>query len=106
LTFGVFDTKFEYKRPESAANQGKLYWDENEAASDSAALLQQMDFPLVSIALAYDDANPLDFPKLMPLIEVLPLFGTLYQALESLDKRDPSSWKAKGPREQITKEGG
>jgi hypothetical protein len=51
MSFGVFDTKFEYKRPESAANQGKLYWDRNEAASDSAALLQQMGFPLVSIAL-------------------------------------------------------
>lgn len=105
MSFGVFDTKFGYKRPESAATQGKLYWDKNDARSDSAALLQQMDFPLVSIGLSYDGANPLDFPKLMPLIEVLPLFGTLYQALESLDKRDPSSWKAKGPREVLMRNG-
>jgi hypothetical protein len=105
MSFGVFDTKFKYKPPESAATQRKLYWDENEAASDSAALIQRMDFPLVSLALAYDGANPLDFPKLMSLIEVLPLFGTLYQALESLDKRDPSSWKAKGPREVLMRNG-
>jgi hypothetical protein len=41
----------------------------------------------------------------MSLIELLPLFGTLYQALESLDKRDPSSWKAKGPREVLMRNG-
>jgi hypothetical protein len=105
MSFGIFDTQYEYKRPESAATHGKLYWDENDFDSDGAALLEQMDFPLVSIALAYDGSDPLDFARLMPVIELMPLFGALYQILESLDKRDPASWKAKGPHEVLMRSG-
>lgn len=105
ISFGIFDTQYEYKRPESASTYGKLYWDENDLDSDGAALLQQMDFPLASIALAYDGFVPLDMPQLGPLIEVLPLFGTLYHVLESLDKRDPTSWKASRPREALMRNG-
>jgi hypothetical protein len=105
MSFGIFDTQYEYKRPKSAVTQGKLYWDEDDLKSDGAALLQQMDFPLVSIALSYDGGNPLDLPRMMPLIEVLPLYGTLYQALESMDKRDPASWKAEGLREVLMRNG-
>ena len=56
--------------------------DPNDVESDGASLLQQMDFPLVSVALSYDGSNPLDMQRLMALVEVLPLFGTLYEAFE------------------------
>lgn len=105
MSFGVFDTKYEYKRPESVSTKGKLYWDEKDDDSDGATLLREMDFPLVSIALSYDGANPLDLARMMPLMAVLPLFGALYHALESLDKRDPASWKAQGPREVLMRDG-
>ena len=82
MSFGIFDTQYKFKRPESASTQGKLYWDENDLDSDGAALLQQMDFPLVSVALAYDGSQPLDMPRMMPLLEVLPLFATIYGVLE------------------------
>jgi hypothetical protein len=105
MSFGIFDKQYDYKRPESALTQGKLYWDANDVESDGASLLQQMDFPLVSVALSYDGSNPLDKQRLMVLVEVLPLFGTLYNAFESLDKRDPASWKATGPHEVLMRNG-
>jgi len=105
MSFGIFDTQYNYKRPESALTEGKLYWDPNDVQSDGTSLLQQMDFPLVSVALSYDGSNPLDMQRLLRLIEVLPLFGALYGALESLDRRDPASWKAKGPHEVLMRNG-
>lgn len=60
-----------------------------------------MDFPLVSVALAYDGINPLDLSRLGPMLALLPLFGSLYYALDCLDKRDPASWKPQGPCEVL-----
>jgi hypothetical protein len=105
MSFGIFHTQYDYKRPESASTKGKLYWDPNDVKSDGASLLQQMDFPLVSVALSYDGSNPLDMQRLKALVEVLPLLGTLYGALESLDRRDPESWKARDPREVLMRNG-
>ena len=101
MSFGIFDLEYKYKRPESAATGGKLYWNEKELDIDPPTLLKQMDFPLCSVAMAYDGINELEFPKLMPLIETLPLFATLYHELEIADKRDPASWKPKGPKEVL-----
>lgn len=64
-----------------------------------------MDFPLVSVALSYDGINPLDEGRMKPLIEVLPLFATAVVALEAGDKREPASWKAKGPGEVLLRNG-
>jgi hypothetical protein len=101
MSFGIFDLEYKYKRPESAATGGKLYWDEKELYTDGPTLLEQMDFPLCSVALAYDGINELDLPKMMPLIEAMPLFATIFHELEVIDKRDPASWKPKGPKEVL-----
>ena len=105
MSFGIFDTQYQYKWPESASTGGKLYWDQNDLDSDGAALLQQMDFPLVSIALGYDGSQPLDMPQLAPMMETLPLFGPFFSVLESLDKRDPATWKEQGPGEVLMRSG-
>ena len=101
MSFGIFDKGYQYKRPESAATQGKLYWDQDDLESDGPALLEQMDFPLVSVALAYDGNKPLDLPSLMPLFDVLPLFPMIYHILEGLDKRNPESWKPQRPHDVL-----
>lgn len=100
-SLGVFDKEYKFKRPESASTGGKLYWDLNDETSDQDQLLEQMDFPLVSVALAYDSINHLDMEKLGPLISVLPAFAIIYGALPELDKRDPATWEAKAPGEVI-----
>jgi hypothetical protein len=111
LSYGVFDTEYVFKRPSSAATGGKLYWDASEpsvqhtegAAAEAQRLLEQMDFPLVSVALSYDAANPVDMKKLEPLLAVLPHFGSVYSILAANDKRDPNSWMAQGPGEVLAR---
>lgn len=104
MSFGVFDTEYEFKCEESKATDGKLYWDETEAgvleseglAAESKRLAEQMDFPLVSVALSYDSFNSLDFDKMGPLMECLPHFGTIYHILTDGDTRDPNPSKPTG----------
>ncbi|KAK3341860.1 hypothetical protein B0T25DRAFT_559472 [Lasiosphaeria hispida] len=105
LSLGVFDTQYKFKRPESAATGGRLYWDESNLEATADELLEQMDFPLVSIAQAYDGAMPIDRALYAPLIAALPAFATMYGALEALDKRDPDSWKPKAAGEVIMRSG-
>lgn len=99
-SFGVFDLEYRFKRQESKATGGKLYWDFKTMSLGADELLEQMDFPLLSIALSYDQINPLVPEKLGPLMEELPLFGTAYHILEELDTRD-GSWKASRPNEVL-----
>lgn len=109
LSFGVFDTEYTYKREESKATEGKLYWDVSEPSvkdsqgleAEGQRLLQQMDFPLVSVALAYDAFNALEISKMEPLLTALPHFGLVNHVLTERDPRDPESWKAKGPNEVL-----
>ncbi|KAF1816515.1 hypothetical protein P152DRAFT_454772 [Eremomyces bilateralis CBS 781.70] len=104
-SFGVFDREYKFKRPESAATGGKLYWDLTNAGASAADLLEQMDFPLVSIALSYDGINPPEPAKLGPLIGLIPAFGTLYMELAARDSRDPTSWKARKAGEVLMRNG-
>ncbi|KAL9110567.1 MAG: hypothetical protein Q9227_004925 [Pyrenula ochraceoflavens] len=100
MSFGVFDLDYKFKRPESEKTGGALYFDESDPSADSSKILEQMDNPLVSVALAYDQTNPLDMEQMGPILKCLPLFGLLYGILEGLDKRDPS-WKATEPRQVL-----
>lgn len=102
MSFGVFDTEYKYKRPESAATGEALYWDELEDDPDatSEAFLERMDFPLASIALAYDEINELDIEKLAPTFELVPLSLVMYQLLETQDARQ-GSWKPQAAREVL-----
>jgi len=101
LSFGVFDTEYVYKREESKATQGKLYWNVEDESAGEERLLEEMDFPLVSIAMSYDQFNPLDMQRLAPLIETLPAFGLIYGILGARDPRTPESWHATGPRQNL-----
>ncbi|KAJ6095344.1 hypothetical protein N7486_006090 [Penicillium sp. IBT 16267x] len=95
-SLGIFDKEYQFKRPESATTEGKLYWNlENESATESE-LAEQMDFPLVSIAMAYDGIDELDIAQIKPLVATLPLFEKVYDVLKELDQRDPASWKPTG----------
>ena len=60
MSFGIFDLEYKFRRPESAASGGTLYWVPDDGVTDGSKLLKQMDFPLFTIALAYDAINELD----------------------------------------------
>ncbi|POR30898.1 Uncharacterized protein TPAR_08879 [Tolypocladium paradoxum] len=100
-SLGVFDKEYRFRRQESAATGGALYWDTSDSVADADELLEQMDFPLVSVALAYDSVNGLDMDKMAGLMGVLPLLGAVLRILAVNDKRDAKSWQANGPGEVL-----
>lgn len=95
-SLGVFDKEYQFKRPESVATDGGLYWNLDDEVADESTLIEQMDFPLVSVAMAYDSFDPLDPAKLKDLMAVLYGFGSVIVALDAADKRESYSWKATG----------
>jgi hypothetical protein len=105
LSYGVFDKEYQFKHPESAKSGGALYWDEHNLDSTSELLLEQMDFPLVSIALAFDTTNPFHVPSLKPFCAVLPFFPVVFGRFAVADSREPGSWEAKGPKEVMGRSG-
>ncbi|EED18270.1 conserved hypothetical protein [Talaromyces stipitatus ATCC 10500] len=114
LSYGVFDTQYKFKRETSSKTSkegggggggGALYWDENDASATGEELLSQMDFPLVSIAMALDQADPLDLPRLAPLIDALPFYADVQHQIEKLDTRDPATWSASAPKQVMLRNG-
>ncbi|KAL7945384.1 hypothetical protein V8C42DRAFT_344995 [Trichoderma barbatum] len=96
-SLGVFDKEYEFKRSESVATLGRLYWNIDDEAADVNKLIEQMDFPLVSVAMAYDSFDPLNPEKLGGVMAAFPGFGTAMATLEAIDTRTGNSWKATGP---------
>lgn len=104
-SYGVFDTEYVFKREESKATGGKLYWDDSATsiqpqqglAAEGERMLQQMDFSLVSIALSYDSFMPLDMQQMSSMVATLPHYGLIFKLLGERDQRDPASWQATGP---------
>lgn len=94
LSYGVFDTQYKFKRADSASKGGALYWDESNTEATADELLSQMDFPLISIAMALDQFDPFDESGFGPLIASLPFYADLDHELGRLDAREASSWKA------------
>jgi hypothetical protein len=101
LSLGVFDKEYKFKRPESEATGGALYWDLDDNTADGPTMLAQMDFPLVSVALALDAFEPLDLSRLGDFFAALPEFPILYGALGAGDQRDKDSWEPKALGEVV-----
>ncbi|KAF5860934.1 hypothetical protein ETB97_000913 [Aspergillus alliaceus] len=87
LSYGIFDKEYKYKYPSSEETGGKLHWDLNNETATRDQLVQQMDFPLVSVAMSYNGSSPLDLDRLKPLFEAMPLFPAILQRLTELDSR-------------------
>ena len=94
LSYGVIDTQYTYKRKESEASGGRLYWDDRAALVDDDALAAGMNFPLVSISLSYDQSNPINQAKLAPITAAVPVFADLHRLLAARDKRKPADRQA------------
>lgn len=105
MSFGVFDDSYMYKNAQSGQagddGAGKVYWDMNDTPlnddeAEKRRLLDQIDSPLVSVALSYDAFLPLDMQKMSALTSTLPHYPLVFAALDQSDPRDSSSWKATG----------
>lgn len=90
-TYGVFDTQY---TPKNGVNS-QLLWNFKDLEASEEMLLEQMDFPLVSIALSYDGYIPPP-ANTGSLSVVFPAMTEQNRRLDELDKRNPSDWKPKG----------
>ncbi|KAH6853253.1 hypothetical protein B0I37DRAFT_420054 [Chaetomium sp. MPI-CAGE-AT-0009] len=64
MSYGVFWTEHKYTTPPPTWGwQGAIKWDFNDLSADREKLLEQMDFPLVSIALSKDAAEVKPAPR-------------------------------------------
>ncbi|KAK4455348.1 hypothetical protein QBC34DRAFT_460252 [Podospora aff. communis PSN243] len=106
LSYGLFDTQYTFKHPSSIPTGGKLHWDLTNTAATPQELLHQMDFPLVSIAMAHDAAEPRrDGSEWKEVIDILPRLATLFGEVEKNDERDEGIWKPKVMGEVIYRGG-
>ncbi|KAB5559606.1 hypothetical protein GE09DRAFT_1113579 [Coniochaeta sp. 2T2.1] len=104
-SFGVFDTEFRYKREQSAQKGGELYWDDRDLDVTELQLLEQMDFALVSVAMAYDPIDPFDHTKLGPLMAAYPVLGHIAVINDARDSRPEKERLPKGPGERLFRAG-
>lgn len=102
ISFGVFDTQYVFKRPESAATGGAVYWhelDPNDPALESeggARLLEAMDFPLVSISLGHDQGKG-SASSPAQSSEYWPMRTRFMQQVVACDPRPEGAREAKEP---------
>jgi len=119
-SYGVFDTEYRFKNPDSAATGGRVYWDDSDFNSNSNSntninisgeeLLSQIDTPLISVALAFDGASPRDNARIYgPILgrDVLPVFAHVFAALDRADTRpeDDETRKPRGLKEVLFRAG-
>ncbi|KAL4876763.1 hypothetical protein BJY04DRAFT_199426 [Aspergillus karnatakaensis] len=106
LSYGVFDKEYKFKHPEAAATGGANLWDPTrDPALSGEQILEKMDYPLASIALAFDAINPIGPEILGPLFGALPEFPIFFGYLTGQDTRDPAVWTPKGPMELLNRMG-
>ena len=108
FAYGVFDTEYEFKKPASAATGGALYWDGDDLDDvTSADLVAQMDFPLVSIALAFDAFEAMGAAEIGPVLAWLPMMGVGVGILDGRFKAATEAAKVtpQGPRQVLMRNG-
>ena len=86
-TLAVYDKEYAFKRPGSAAQGGKLWWDVEDKAANRDKLAEQMDFPLVHLAAAYDQFERPSPEAMSSAVGSLPPMGHAFGALGSRDPR-------------------
>ncbi|KAJ9626517.1 hypothetical protein H2203_004150 [Taxawa tesnikishii (nom. ined.)] len=96
MSFGIFDLEYKFKRPQSEASGGRVYWHEKQDQRiNGEEMLELMDIPLVAVALTYDGANE-NMARTRALVRVLPPLEIICSDLEfdSMGK----NWKPREPK--------
>jgi hypothetical protein len=103
--FGAFDTQYKYKTIEAQEAGGKLLWDLSSQQADPVELLAGMDFPLASIALAYDQTQPMDMQEMGGFFSVMPEFPMLFMWKMMNDSRPDNIKHPRGPNDVMARGG-
>lgn len=104
LSYGVFWTEHKCKTPDT---EGSLEWDFNDRSADRAKLLEQMDFPLVSIAMSKDAAETKAVPETGVKLwnEIVDGHTDISNNLKTGDDRPKSIWAPKHKGEVVRRSG-
>jgi hypothetical protein len=100
LSYGVFDTEYQSKHPQADVGIGKLHWDQLDPKDPylRIKMIEEMDFPLVSVALSYDFFNQRKADFEPSILEILPLHPVMMSILaqEAPGPQDPRWPQAPG----------
>ncbi|EAQ93766.1 predicted protein [Chaetomium globosum CBS 148.51] len=104
LSYGVFCTEYKCRTP---GLEGTLDWDFNDLSADDDDLLEQMDFPLVSIAMSKDAAEDKPVPEtgVKPWSEIVPGHAIISNSLKAGDNRPQSVWSPEHMGEVVRRSG-
>ncbi|KAK3299861.1 uncharacterized protein B0H64DRAFT_379303 [Chaetomium fimeti] len=91
LSYGVFSTENKWANPDE---EGTLKWDFDDRSADREKLLEQMDFPLVSIAMSKDVVKSGCVPRtnVEAWSEIVDGHRDISDGLKAGDKRPESVW--------------
>jgi hypothetical protein len=104
LSYGIFDKEYQFKRPESVATGGAVYWHELDPddpdleVTGQQRLLDAMDFPLVSFALSHDKTDPFPTEVLDLMAQFIPEYeysGILVPTANSSNENKQTEEEAK-----------
>lgn len=98
LSYGIFDKEYQPRRSESVnSGGGDLNWDELDPDDPylSIKMIENMDFPLVSVALSYDFFNQRKADFEPSILKILPLHPSV---MELLGKGAPGPSDPRWPR--------
>lgn len=83
LSYAIYDKEYVFKRPESAATNGALYWHEIDVEDPDLEekgeqwMLEKMDFPIIALALSYDLVEPPPRESMGVMATLAPLWGQM-----------------------------
>lgn len=95
MSLGAFDTRYRFRRAESEAVGGKLYWDPKNREHSGQQLLEEMDFPLVHVALAFNADNPPTAEMMADVLKVMPLWTWFSEKLSQSNHTEEQTHPSK-----------
>ncbi|KAI0162195.1 hypothetical protein GGR57DRAFT_453377 [Xylariaceae sp. FL1272] len=97
MSYAIFDKEYKFKRPESVATGGGVYWHEIDPdepgleATGQQRLLDAMDFPPVAMALSFDKADKMPSEAFAENVAFIPEFELQRQVAEAKAKPAPDA---------------
>lgn len=103
-SLGIFDREFRYQDETSRKAGGIFRWDGTDDTLDEKTALAALDFPLVSIAMAFDGFNGLDKNSVSHWNAILPVRAIVFSHFDKVDRRGDER-KATAPGQVLLRGG-
>ncbi|KAH6653296.1 hypothetical protein BKA67DRAFT_569123 [Truncatella angustata] len=111
LSYAVMDSEYEFRRPESVASGGGLYWSEldpddaNFERDGRDKMLERMDFPMVCLALSVDGYDKKPDEASRALYQFMPLVRELGSYFGQKERESGETWEPSNMGERMIRSG-